>query len=96
MKLSFRSFLHERIECGDLLMISFCTGGFRYRQHIYYQHANNPASYVGSLILWLKKIELDMQWQSVFPSLNGSNHDVKAIHEAVTTSEIQNSSIQGS
>lgn len=56
MKLSFRSFLHERIECGDLLMISFCTGGFRYRQHIYYQHANNPASYVGSLILWLKKL----------------------------------------
>ena len=56
MKLSFRIFLYERIECGDLLMISFCTGGFCYQQHIYHQHANNPASYVGSLILWLKKL----------------------------------------
>jgi hypothetical protein len=48
---------------------------------IYYQHVNNPASYVRSLILWLKKFNWICSG-NLCSHLWMANHCVKVVHEA--------------
>jgi hypothetical protein len=84
--LALGSFYMRELNVVICWWFHFTRGNFVTNNMIYYQHVNNPASYVGSLILRLKKFNWICSG-NLCSHLWMANHDVKVVHEAGTTSK---------